>query len=451
MVNRHYFGTDGIRGRANFMPMTADVALNLGKALGAVLPRRGASLKVLIGKDTRRSGYMFESALAAGINATGGEVLFTGPLPTPAIAHLTAAMRCDIGIVISASHNPYYDNGIKIFSADGFKLPDETERELERYLDDPHLSDDALTENIGRSKRIDDAPGRYNAYIKSNFERDVSLDGLKIVVDCAHGAAYRIAPTVLEELGAEIVAIGTSPDGYNINDGVGALHPETCAKIVAETGADIGIALDGDADRLILADETGRIVDGDDAMAMLAIDLHRRGLLRRNTLVTTVMSNLGLHQALHARGISTVQTAVGDRYVVETMRAEGYSLGGEQSGHIVMLDHATTGDGLLAALRVLSLMQRTQKPLSELSSVVRHLPQVLLNFPVAKKIPIEALAKSSKTIAEIEKKYGENGRVLVRYSGTEPKCRVMIEGMDKAELQADAQTIADVITSEIGG
>lgn len=451
MVNRHYFGTDGIRGRANFMPMTADVALNLGKALGAVLPRRGASLKVLIGKDTRRSGYMFESALAAGINATGGEVLFTGPLPTPAIAHLTAAMRCDIGIVISASHNPYYDNGIKIFSADGFKLPDETERELERYLDDPHLSDDALTENIGRSKRIDDAPGRYNAYIKSNFERDVSLDGLKIVVDCAHGAAYRIAPTVLEELGAEIVAIGTSPDGYNINDGVGALHPETCAKIVAETGADIGIALDGDADRLILADETGRIVDGDDAMAMLAIDLHRRGLLRRNTLVTTVMSNLGLHQALHARGIATVQTAVGDRYVVETMRAEGYSLGGEQSGHIVMLDHATTGDGLLAALRVLSLMQRTQKPLSELSSVVRHLPQVLLNFPVAQKIPIEALEKSSKTIAEIEKKYGENGRVLVRYSGTEPKCRVMIEGMDKAELQADAQTIADVITSEIGG
>lgn len=451
MVNRHYFGTDGIRGRANFMPMTADVALNLGKALGAVLPRRGASLKVLIGKDTRRSGYMFESALAAGINATGGEVLFTGPLPTPAIAHLTAAMRCDIGIVISASHNPYYDNGIKIFSADGFKLPDETERELERYLDDPRLSDGALTENIGRSKRIDDAPGRYNAYIKSNFERDVSLDGLKIVVDCAHGAAYRIAPTVLEELGAEIVAIGTSPDGYNINDGVGALHPETCAKIVAETGADIGIALDGDADRLILADETGHIVDGDDAMAMLAIDLHRRGLLRRNTLVTTVMSNLGLHQALHARGIATVQTAVGDRYVVETMRAEGYSLGGEQSGHIVMLDHATTGDGLLAALRVLSLMQRTQKPLSELSSVVRHLPQVLLNFPVAKKIPIEALEKSSKTIAEIEKKYGENGRVLVRYSGTEPKCRVMIEGMDKAELQADAQTIADVITSEIGG
>ncbi len=451
MVNRHYFGTDGIRGRANFMPMTADVALNLGKALGAVLPRRGTGLKVLIGKDTRRSGYMFESALAAGINATGGEVLFTGPLPTPAIAHLTAAMRCDIGIVISASHNPFYDNGIKIFSADGFKLPDETERELERYLDDPRLSDGALTGNIGRSKRIDDAPGRYNAYIKSNFERDLSLDGLKIVVDCAHGAAYRIAPTVLGELGAQIVAIGTSPDGYNINDGVGALHPETCAKIVAETGADIGIALDGDADRLILADETGRIVDGDDAMAMLAIDLNRRGLLRRNTLVTTVMSNLGLHQALHARGIATVQTAVGDRYVVETMRAEGYSLGGEQSGHIVMLDHATTGDGLLAALRVLSLMQRSQKPLSELSSVVRHLPQVLLNFPVAKKIPIESLEKSSKTIAEIEKKYGENGRVLVRYSGTEPKCRVMIEGMDKAELQADAQTIADVIASEIGG
>ena len=278
MVNRHYFGTDGIRGRANQMPMTVDVALNLGKALGAVLPRRGAALKVLIGKDTRRSGYMFESALAAGINASGGEVLFTGPLPTPAIAHLTTAMRCDIGIVISASHNPYYDNGIKIFAANGFKLPDDTERELERYLDDPSLCQVALTENIGRSKRIDDAPGRYNAFIKSNFERDLSLDGLKIVIDCANGAAYRIAPTVLEELGAEIVEIGTSPNGYNINDGVGALHPETCAKAVLAHSAHIGISLDGDADRLILVDETGRIVDGDDTMVMLAIDLHRRGL-----------------------------------------------------------------------------------------------------------------------------------------------------------------------------
>ena len=320
MVNRHYFGTDGIRGRANQMPMTVDVALNLGKALGAVLPRRGAALKVLIGKDTRRSGYMFESALAAGINASGGEVLFTGPLPTPAIAHLTTAMRCDIGIVISASHNPYYDNGIKIFAANGFKLPDDTERELERYLDDPSLCQVALTENIGRSKRIDDAPGRYNAFIKSNFERDLSLDGLKIVIDCANGAAYRIAPTVLEELGAEIVEIGTSPNGYNINDGVGALHPETCAKAVLAHGAHIGISLDGDADRLILVDETGRIVDGDDTMVMLAIDLHRRGLLKRDTLVTTVMSNLGLHQALHARGIQTVQTAVGDRYVVKGIR-----------------------------------------------------------------------------------------------------------------------------------
>lgn len=450
MVNRHYFGTDGIRGRANQMPMTVDVALNLGKALGAVLPRRGAALKVLIGKDTRRSGYMFESALAAGINASGGEVLFTGPLPTPAIAHLTTAMRCDIGIVISASHNPYYDNGIKIFAANGFKLPDDTERELERYLDDPSLCQVALTENIGRSKRIDDAPGRYNAFIKSNFERDLSLDGLKIVIDCANGAAYRIAPTVLEELGAEIVEIGTSPNGYNINDGVGALHPETCAKAVLAHGAHIGISLDGDADRLILVDETGRIVDGDDTMVMLAIDLHRRGLLKRDTLVTTVMSNLGLHQALHARGIQTVQTAVGDRYVVEMMRAEGYSLGGEQSGHIVMLDHATTGDGLLAALRVLSLMQRTRESLSSLASVMQHLPQVLVNFAVSKKVPLSELKDSSKLIAEIERKYGENGRILVRYSGTESKCRVMLEGEDRALLEKDAQTIAEAIRAEIG-
>lgn len=450
MVSRHYFGTDGIRGRANQRPMTVDIALNLGKALGAVLPRRGATLKVLIGKDTRRSGYMFESALAAGINASGGGVLFTGPLPTPAIAHLTTAMRCDIGIVISASHNPYYDNGIKIFAADGFKLPDETERELERYLDDPELCQVAVTGNIGRSKRIDDATGRYNAFIKSNFERDLSLDGLKVVVDCAHGASYKIAPMVLEELGAEIVAIGTSPNGYNINDGVGALYPEACAKAVVEHGADIGISLDGDADRLILVDEQGRIVDGDDTMVMLAIDLHARGLLKRNTLVTTVMSNLGLHQALHARGIETVQTAVGDRYVVEMMRSQGYALGGEQSGHIVMLDHATTGDGLLAALRVLSLMRRTRQPLSSLASVMQHLPQVLVNFAVAKKVPLSELKEALKIIAEVEKKYGDNGRVLVRYSGTESKCRVMLEGEDKSSLERDAQMIAEAIQSEIG-
>ena len=449
-MQRRYFGTDGIRGLANQFPMTVDVALNLGRALVARLPRRGSSFKVLIGKDTRRSGYMFESALAAGVNAMNGDVLFTGPLPTPAIAHLTVAMRCDAGIVISASHNPFQDNGIKIFSADGYKLPDEVEHEIEALIDDPaSLNTQMKPDAIGRSRRIDDAQGRYNAFIKSNFERELSLDGLKIVVDCANGAAYRIAPTVLEELGADVVAVGVKPDGYNINDGVGALHPEYCAGLVLEHKADLGITLDGDADRLILVDEKGCVVDGDAVMAMLAIDLKDRGLLQKDTLVTTVMSNLGLHKALRARGIHTVQTKVGDRYVVEEMRSGGYSLGGEQSGHIVMLDHATTGDGLLAALRVLSIMRRTGKTLSELAEVFHKLPQVLVNFRVEEKIPISELTESSKLISSIESQYGDNGRVLVRYSGTEPKCRVMLEGPDFAVLDRDAHAIAEQIASEI--
>ncbi len=449
-MQRRYFGTDGIRGLANQFPMTVDVALNLGRALVARLPRRGSSFKVLIGKDTRRSGYMFESALAAGINAMNGDVLFTGPLPTPAIAHLTVAMRCDAGIVISASHNPFQDNGIKIFSADGYKLPDEVEHEIEELIDAP-CSLNALMkpDAIGRSRRIDDAQGRYNAFIKSNFERELSLDGLKIVIDCANGAAYRIAPTVLEELGADVVAVGVKPDGYNINDGVGALHPEYCAGLVLENKADLGITLDGDADRLILVDEKGCVVDGDAVMAMLAIDLKDRGLLQKNTLVTTVMSNLGLHKALHARGIQTVQTKVGDRYVVEEMRNGGYSLGGEQSGHVVMLDHATTGDGLLAALRVLSIMRRSGKKLSELAEVFHKLPQVLVNFRVEEKIPIADLPESLGLISSIESQYGENGRVLVRYSGTEPKCRVMLEGPDFSVLERDAHAIAESIEAEI--
>ena len=447
---KKYFGTDGIRGLANVFPMTVDVALNLGKALASVLPRRGSVIRVLIGKDTRRSGYMFESAIAAGINSMNGDVLFTGPMPTPAIAHLTTAMRCDAGVVISASHNPYQDNGIKIFGADGFKLSDDLEEALERYLENPSLLNDLMSpDHIGRSRRIDDAQGRYNAFVKSNFERDLSLDGLKIVVDCANGAAYKIAPTVLEELGARVIATGVEPNGYNINDGVGALHPAHCAEMVKLYGADLGITLDGDADRLILIDEKGNEVDGDFIMAMLAVDLKQHQLLRDNTVVTTVMSNLGLHQALHAQGIQSVQTQVGDRYVVEEMRAHHYSLGGEQSGHIVLLDHTTSGDGLLTALRVLSLMQRGQKPLSELACVMQKLPQVLINRKVSKKIPLAELPKSSALIEEIAKKYGDSGRVLVRYSGTEAKCRVMLEGPDKAELQHDAHEIANLIEQEI--
>lgn len=449
MAQRHYFGTDGIRGLANQFPMTVDVALNLGKALVAKLPKRGASFKVLIGKDTRRSGYMFEAAIAAGVNALNGDVLFTGPLPTPAIAHLTTAMRCDAGIVISASHNPFHDNGIKIFAADGYKLPDAIEEQLETLIDNPKSLDALMTpEAIGRSTRIDDAQGRYNAFIKSNFERELSLDGLKIVIDCANGAAYKIAPSVLEELGATIISDGIKPNGYNINDGVGALHPNHCASLVKEHHADLGITLDGDADRLILIDENGNIVDGDATMMMLAIDLKNRGLLAKNTLVTTVMSNLGLHLKLHELGIQTVQTKVGDRYVVEEMRANGYSIGGEQSGHIILLDHSTTGDGLLASLRVLSLMKRSGQKLSELASLFQKLPQVLINQRVDRKIPICDLPLASKLIEQISQNYGSSGRVLVRYSGTEPKCRVMLEGPDMHVLENDARAIADLIAKE---
>ncbi len=448
-MQRHYFGTDGIRGLANQFPMTVDVALNLGKALVARLPRRGSSFKVLIGKDTRRSGYMFESAIAAGVNAMNGDVLFTGPLPTPAIAHLTTAMRCDAGIVISGSHNPFHDNGIKVFAADGYKLPDEVENDIESYLDDPESLNSRMSpESIGRSRRIDDALGRYNAFMKSNFERELSLDGLKIVIDCANGAAYRIAPTVLEELGAQVIAVGVEPNGYNINDGVGALHPDYCANLVREHHADLGITLDGDADRLILVDEKGQIVDGDATMMMLAIDMKNRGLLRQNTLVTTVMSNLGLHLGLHDLGIDTLQTKVGDRYVVEAMRSKGYMIGGEQSGHIILLDHSTTGDGLLASLRVLSLMKRSGSSLSELASVFHKLPQVLVNLRVDRKIPIEDLPESSRLIDKISMDYGKTGRVLVRYSGTEPKCRVMLEGPDQAVLDRDAHAIAALIAKE---
>lgn len=448
-MSRKFFGTDGIRGLANQFPMTADVAMNLGRALVAHFPRRGSVFRALIGKDTRRSGYMFESALAAGINAMNGDVLLTGPMPTPAIAHLTQAMRCDVGVVISASHNPYCDNGIKIFSRTGFKLPDAVEASIEQALCEPSTLDAMMSpEHIGRSRRIDDALGRYNAFVKSHFERDLTLEGLRIVVDCAHGAAYKIAPTVLAELGADVIVSGVEPNGYNINDGVGALYPEHCAELVRESGADMGITLDGDADRLILVDEKGNIVDGDFVMAILAVDLHERHALQNDTLVTTVMSNLGLRLAMEAHGIRVIQTDVGDRYVVEEMLRGGYNLGGEQSGHIVMFDHSTTGDGLLAALRILSAMRRCGKPLSELAAVMSKLPQVLVNLRVDRKIPLPELKQTSALIADIEQCYGTTGRVLVRYSGTEPKCRIMLEGPDLEVLRRDANAIAALVTRE---
>ncbi len=448
-MGRKFFGTDGIRGLANQFPMTADIAMNLGRALVAHFPKRGATFKALIGKDTRRSGYMFEQALAAGINAMNGDVLFTGPMPTPAIAHLTQAMRCDVGVVISASHNPYQDNGIKVFGPTGFKLPDEVEESIEKALVDPESLDRMMSpEQIGRSRRLDDVLGRYNAFLKSNFDRELTLEGMKIVVDCANGAAYKIAPTVLEELGADVIVTGVEPNGYNINDGVGALYPEHCAELVRVHHADVGITLDGDADRLILVDEQGNIVDGDFSMAILALDLHERGALSHNTLVTTVMSNLGLRLAMKEHGIDVLQTGVGDRYVVEAMLSGKYNLGGEQSGHIVMFDHATTGDGLLAALRILSVMRRSGKRLSELTKVMTKLPQVLVNLKVERKIPIAELHQTSSLIAEIEAGYGDTGRVLVRYSGTEPKCRIMLEGPDMDVLKRDANAIAALVARE---
>jgi phosphoglucosamine mutase len=450
MMTKKYFGTDGIRGLANQGSLTVDLALQLGKALAHCLPKQGPSFKALIGKDPRLSGYMFEAAIAAGVNAMGGDVMFTGPLPTPAIAHLTSNMRCDAGVVISASHNPYHDNGLKIFGADGFKLPDELEHSLERYLEEPSLLDAQLSpRKIGRSRRIDDAAGRYISFLKMIFPRDLSLHGLKIVLDCANGAAYKIAPTVLWELGADIIATGVEPNGFNINDGVGALHPEHCADLVLKTGADLGISLDGDADRLIMIDERGNTVDGDFVMAILAKELKDAGRLNSNCLVTTLMSNLGLHHAMRDHGIETIQTKVGDRYVVEAMREKNLIIGGEQSGHIVLFEHSTTGDGLVAALKVLAVMQRSGQKLSQLAKIMRRFPQCLINFRVDSKPDFSLLVESSSLIARLEKKYGEDGRILVRYSGTEPKCRVMIEGKDQDEIQTDAQWVADTIAKEI--
>ncbi len=448
---RNYFGTDGIRGLANTPPMTVEMALQLGKAIAATFGQNNKAPKVLIGKDPRRSGYMFESALAAGVNAMGGDVLFTGPLPTPAIAYLTTTMRCDAGIMISASHNPYHDNGIKIFGRDGYKLPDTTEAEIERYLDDPSiLGAQTQPRHVGRSRRIDDAAGRYIAFLKMLFPRDLSLEGLKIVLDCANGAAYKIAPTVLWELGAEVIATGVEPNGYNINDGVGALYPKHCACMVLEHGADLGMSLDGDADRIIFVDENGQIIDGDQIMALTALELKHSGRLSNNTVVGTVMSNLGLKKALTRAGIDFIATQVGDRYVVEEMRQGGHVFGGEQSGHLIFLQHSTTGDGLIAALEVLAAKQRHRKALSSLVEVMQRFPQVLRSIPVRDKPDLATVAPVAAAIAHAEALLGENGRVLVRYSGTEGKCRVMLEGPDRGMIEDLTEAICAQIVTCIG-
>lgn len=445
-MSRKLFGTDGIRGLANRGDMTPEVAFRIGAAIAYQASQQVQHVpRIVVGKDTRLSGYLFETAVASGICALGGEVLLSGPLPTPAIAHLTTSMRADAGVVISASHNPYQDNGIKIFGRDGFKLPDEVEHGIEELIFGSELDTKRPTGvRVGRAERLDDAPGRYVAFVKASFPDELTLEGVKIVVDAAHGAAYRTAPLVFSELGASTHAIGVRPNGKNINHKVGALHPDTCAREVRKRGADLGIALDGDADRVIMIDEKGNQIDGDALMALCATRMLRSKRLRRRTLVATVMSNLGLERAIENDSGKLVRCNVGDRYVVETMRSRGFNFGGEQSGHLIFLDHATTGDGLVAAMQVLAIMKREQRPLSELAAeVMDRVPQVLVNVTLPGRRPLDELPKTKRAIAAAEKSLGENGRVLVRWSGTEPKLRVMIEGPKQDRIQTMAEGIAD--------
>ncbi|MCB9705829.1 MAG: phosphoglucosamine mutase [Myxococcales bacterium] len=445
---RQFFGTDGIRGPANVYPMTPDVALRLGMAVAAHFGRHG---RVVIGKDTRLSGYMFETALAAGVCAMGAGVMLVGPLPTPGIAYITRSMRADAGVVISASHNPFEDNGIKLFAADGFKLPDEVELELEGLMA-PGVLDGRVARGgeIGKAVRIDDATGRYITHLKEAFPSELRLDGLKIVVDCAHGAAYRVAPAVLGELGAEVIAIGVRPDGTNINAGLGAVHPEAMRAAVREHGADLGIAVDGDADRVVFCDADGVVIDGDAILAICARDLAARGALRGGTVVATIMSNMGLERCLARDRIRVLRTPVGDRYVVEAMVQGGYALGGEQSGHVIFLDHGTTGDGVLAALQVLSVMLRSGKGLGDLAAAMVRFPQVARAISVARKIPLDELPQLRAVVRGIELELGDEGRVVIRYSGTEAKLRVMLEGPDADRLEDFAGRIGEAASAELG-
>ncbi len=448
---RKLFGTDGIRGVANEYPMTPEVALKVGAAVTWWASRGGRSARVVIGKDTRLSGYMLETALAAGVCSQGGRVMLTGPLPTPAIAYIVQSMRADVGVVISASHNPYADNGIKIFGPDGFKLPDAAEAEIEALMDDPRLITARRTEaGVGRAEKIEDARGRYVTFVKGTFPKTLRLDGLRIVVDGAHGAAYRVAPLVFSELGADVSAIGVKPNGRNINDRCGALHPEGLAAEVVKRKAHLGIALDGDADRLIVVDEGGNIVDGDAIMAICARRMLDAGTLARNVVVATVMSNLGLERALATLGVKLVRTAVGDRYVVEAMRKHGYNFGGEQSGHLVFLDHATTGDGLIAALQVVGALVTAQRPLSDIAADAMHrVPQVLVNATLKSRRPLDHMPKTQASIHAAEAQLADTGRVLVRWSGTEPKLRVMVEGEDEATIRVIAEEILETARKEL--
>ena len=447
------FGTDGVRGVANVYPMTTEMAMQLGRAAAYIFKSSSKRRhRIVIGKDTRLSGYMLENALVAGICSMGVDVLIVGPLPTPGIANITSSMRADAGVVISASHNAFQDNGIKFFSADGFKLPDQIELKIEKLIETNHIDSLRPTASeVGKAFRIDDAVGRYIVFLKNTFPQEMDLSGLKIVLDCANGAAYKVAPAVFEELGAEVISLGVKPNGTNINAGCGSLHPEVISDAVKQHRADIGIALDGDADRVIVCDEFGNEVDGDHIMAICAIDMLKRKILKKKTLVATVMSNMGLDIAIRNAGGKIVKTAVGDRYVVEEMRKHGYNLGGEQSGHMIFLDYSTTGDGILSALKLLAVMRREGKQLSELAEVMIALPQVLVNVRVAERKDIMTVPEIASLVQDVEKRLGDNGRTLIRYSGTEPLLRIMIEGQDTYEITAWAREIADMVALKLGG
>ena len=441
---RRYFGTDGIRGRANKV-ITPELALKVGQAAGLVFRNGDHRHRVLIGKDTRLSGYMIENALVAGFTSVGMDVLLTGPIPTPAVGMLARSMRADLGVMISASHNPFDDNGIKLFGPDGFKLSDKVELEIEKLLDSDLAKQLALSNDLGRARRIDGVQDRYIEFAKLTLPRHLSLEGLRVVIDCANGAAYKVAPGALWEMGADVIAIGVEPDGFNINKDCGSTDLAALSHKVREMRADVGIALDGDADRVMIVDERGHVVDGDQLLAVIAESFKEDGRLQRPGVVSTVMSNLGLERHLAGVGLELVRTPVGDRYVLERMRADGYNVGGEQSGHIILSDYCTTGDGLVAALQVLAVVKRRNKPVSEVCHRFEPLPQVLKNVRFKAGKPLENAGVKS-AIASAEQKLGRNGRLLVRPSGTEPLIRVMGEGDDKALVEAAVDDVIEALT-----